>query len=263
MAKYRKKPVVVEAFQWFPDRPHPDVKITAPDRGSLEPRGIVQTAGGNAIVYAGDWVIAELDGRGYYPCRPKIFAATYEAVGGRPVKSLSAILTAYGSDKCRFHHDGQGHAYGPVYDDVIGPRRDRLTAVLEVGVLGGSSLRAWREWVPPVCRVVGIDNNLTCGAIPGVDLYQADSTNANAVRAVLGDSVFDLIVDDGGHALHEQAATWDALIRHLRPSGFFVVEDLQSAEAREYFARLGYVIYDYSAQTGKWDDAVAVYTKVP
>jgi hypothetical protein len=75
---YRKKPVVVEAVQWFHDRPHPAVKLTAPDRGSLTPRGIVQTAGGKAIVEDGDWLITEPDGRGHYPCKPDIFAATYE-----------------------------------------------------------------------------------------------------------------------------------------------------------------------------------------
>lgn len=80
MPKFRKKPIVVEAFQWFPDNPHPAVKITAPERGSLEPRGLVKTAGGNALVYPGDWVIEESDGSGHYPCRPDIFATTYEAV---------------------------------------------------------------------------------------------------------------------------------------------------------------------------------------
>ncbi len=80
MPKFRKKPVVVEAIRWSPDEPHPAVSLTAPERGSLELRGLVKTAGGNAIVYSGDWIITEPDGRGYYPCRPDIFDATYEAV---------------------------------------------------------------------------------------------------------------------------------------------------------------------------------------
>ncbi len=81
--RFRKRPVVVEAVQWFPDVPHPAVELTAPDRGSLVPRGLVQTAGGKALVEAGDWLITEPDGRGHYPCKPDIFAATYEAADGQ------------------------------------------------------------------------------------------------------------------------------------------------------------------------------------
>lgn len=80
MALFRKKPITVEAVRWSPDEPHPAVKTTAPERGSLEPRGLVKTAGGDAIVYSGDWIITEPDGRGYYPCRPDIFAASYDPV---------------------------------------------------------------------------------------------------------------------------------------------------------------------------------------
>lgn len=31
-----------------------------------------------AQIAEGDWVIAELDGSGFYPCRADVFAATYE-----------------------------------------------------------------------------------------------------------------------------------------------------------------------------------------
>ncbi len=51
------------------------------------------------------------------------------------------------------------------------------------------------------------------------------------------------------------------LLPRLRPSGLYVCEDLQSGEAREWFAQQGCVIHDNAALTGKWDDALAVYTK--
>lgn len=78
--KYRKRPVVVDAAQFDPAVGHPAVKETAPERGSLDRRYVVQTAGGTAFLWPGDWIIAEPDGRGYYPCKPDIFAATYEPV---------------------------------------------------------------------------------------------------------------------------------------------------------------------------------------
>lgn len=80
MATYRKKPIIVEAVQLGDDLAHPAVRVTAPERGSVEPRGIVRTKHGQVFVNPGDWLIAELDGSGFYPCKPDIFTATYEAV---------------------------------------------------------------------------------------------------------------------------------------------------------------------------------------
>lgn len=76
MALFRKKPVVVEANQFF----HP---ATGPFGTQTEEdgRAYVTTAHGQKVyLEPGDWIIAEPDGRGFYPCKPDIFAATYEVV---------------------------------------------------------------------------------------------------------------------------------------------------------------------------------------
>ena len=83
--KYRKKPVVVDAFQWEgPWHNRSVVKKVSIDGdassvGGEQVRFYVTTAHGqDAFLVPGDWVIAEPDGRGHYPCKPDIFAATYE-----------------------------------------------------------------------------------------------------------------------------------------------------------------------------------------
>lgn len=84
MAKYRKKPVVVEAEQFFYDgQPVPGVHYPpkSPDGRTYEGDAFVVTAHGqSAYLDNGDWVIAEPDGEHYYPCKPDIFEATYEAI---------------------------------------------------------------------------------------------------------------------------------------------------------------------------------------
>jgi hypothetical protein len=86
MAKFRKKPVVVEAEQFggfYQARYPTGVEM---EENSNEPwkeryRFYVVTAHGQRVyLEAGDWIIAEPDGRGYYPCKPDIFEATYEPV---------------------------------------------------------------------------------------------------------------------------------------------------------------------------------------
>lgn len=111
MAKYRKKPVVIEATQWFKNGDHPqdgsrEVNITSnsakfltegevvryyrkPTDDSQRPcehckqimhvHGWIDTKEGGHIVCPGDFIITGVQGE-RYPCKPDIFAATYEAV---------------------------------------------------------------------------------------------------------------------------------------------------------------------------------------
>lgn len=82
--KFRKKPVVVEATQWFPGVELPDLICvpgeTGVDYGSgiLGMMVIIRTLEGSLTVSPGDWIIT--GARGRYPCKPDIFEATYEAV---------------------------------------------------------------------------------------------------------------------------------------------------------------------------------------
>jgi hypothetical protein len=81
--KFRKKPVVIEATQWFKDGDHPAVlKVPLdglPSGYRLGYHGWVQTLEGGHIVTPGDWIITGVKGE-HYPCKPDIFEATYERV---------------------------------------------------------------------------------------------------------------------------------------------------------------------------------------
>ncbi len=77
MAKYRKKPVIVEAEQFLPDNCPDGVKPGL--EGEYGP-SVVTVHGQRTFVEYGDWIITEPDGIHHYPCKPDIFAATYEAL---------------------------------------------------------------------------------------------------------------------------------------------------------------------------------------
>jgi hypothetical protein len=70
--KFRKKPVVVEATQWFKNGDHPAVR----DVG-LKRLGWIETLEGGHHVTPGDWIITGVKGE-HYPCKPDIFEMTYE-----------------------------------------------------------------------------------------------------------------------------------------------------------------------------------------
>ena len=72
MAQYRKKPVVIEAVQWFPGVKHDGVYCK--DGGFY----VVTIHDQNAWLAPGDWILPEPKEGHFYPCKPDIFAATYE-----------------------------------------------------------------------------------------------------------------------------------------------------------------------------------------
>jgi hypothetical protein len=83
MPQFRKKPVVIEAEQFFRDK-HFDGKHVLVEGVDTSVREgarqfFIRTLEGDMIVNDGDWVITGVMGE-KYPCKPDIFEATYEAV---------------------------------------------------------------------------------------------------------------------------------------------------------------------------------------
>ena len=87
MAKYRKKPIVIEAEQWLPKKENWPGRA-APDElgvvwyfdatGTIA-EGKIDTPEGQHQVAIGDWIITGIKGE-KYPCKPDIFEQTYEKV---------------------------------------------------------------------------------------------------------------------------------------------------------------------------------------
>ncbi len=87
--KFRKKPVVVEAEQFLPNkigREFPKGVFTkyVPDpndeRVVYATFYVITIHGQETTVIDKDWIIPEPDGEHYYPCKPDIFEKTYELV---------------------------------------------------------------------------------------------------------------------------------------------------------------------------------------
>ena len=79
MAKYRKKPVVIEAIQWTGHNISDICKFTDRDVNHLIVGGqlYIATLEGVHRASVGDFIIKGVKGE-FYPCKPDIFAQTYE-----------------------------------------------------------------------------------------------------------------------------------------------------------------------------------------
>lgn len=83
MARYRKKPVVIEASQWHKHGDHVAVyrygDSTIDQYPAYKDCGFVNTLEGPLNVTPGDWIITGVKGE-VYPCKPDIFDITYDKV---------------------------------------------------------------------------------------------------------------------------------------------------------------------------------------
>lgn len=80
MGKYRKKPVVIEAWRIGSlDEPRPQWLIDSKDtRGGGDSYIEIHTLEGVMRGNRGDWIIRGVKGE-LYPCKHDVFQATYEA----------------------------------------------------------------------------------------------------------------------------------------------------------------------------------------
>ncbi|MFB4472159.1 hypothetical protein ACDI16_04280 [Oceanobacillus caeni] len=81
MAKYRKKPVEIDAIQWTGDNVKEVSNFISGTHSILPFAGIVfiETLEGKMEANVGDYIIKGVKGE-FYPCKPDIFKQTYEGV---------------------------------------------------------------------------------------------------------------------------------------------------------------------------------------
>jgi predicted O-methyltransferase YrrM len=140
--------------------------------------------------------------------------------------TLDALGILHGTDK-----SSRAHNYLTLYDQVLAPLRQSPARLLEIGVLGGASLRMWRDYFPRG-RIVGLDRDRAALAHAGerIEVHQADQSDALALAALVGSlEPFDVMVDDGSHIWSHQIETLRVLLPLLKPGGIYILEDLHTS----------------------------------
>jgi Methyltransferase domain len=122
--------------------------------------------------------------------------------------------------------------YLDVYDHLLADWQGRDISFLEIGVYKGGSLRMWREFFAPTARMTFLDIDPACKALelPGTEIRIGDQADAGFLAATARDrGPFHLIVDDGGHRMHQQITSFQALWPHLADRGLYIVEDTHTS----------------------------------
>jgi len=174
--------------------------------------------------------------------RPPVAIGASPYSGGNPLSKYFDSVDA-GPGIWKWSH------YFDVYHKHLARFRGTNATIVEIGIYSGGSLRLWRSYLGPHARIVGVDIS------PAVRVYErnpaygspdhifvGDQANGSFIREMM-DSLspkghVDILLDDGGHELHQQNATLHAAWQRLARGGVYICEDLlgiNHAFAREVY----------------------------
>jgi len=117
MQKFRKKPIVIEAEQFWPEQPTwpPGVVM----RGAAY---FIKTLEGEHVATPGDWIIRGIANE-LYPCKPEIFELTYEPYqNGRNSDSVHLVMEREGGGVGMLVDTGEWARV----QDILNEQRGRL-----------------------------------------------------------------------------------------------------------------------------------------
>jgi demethylmacrocin O-methyltransferase len=122
---------------------------------------------------------------------------------------------------------GDGMGYLPIYEKYFSPLRDQSIHLLEVGVNMGASILVWLEYFQNG-KISGVD--IEPRTRPTHERYsfrQGDQMDKNFWKSfVENNPKLDIIIDDGGHTSGQIETTFWSLWPHLKPGGYYCIEDL-------------------------------------
>jgi len=149
---------------------------------------------------------------------------------------LSRMAIEAGSDK-----GFPGHGYTRIYEHFFHDKREKITSLLEVGLLRHAiqnrlhrniydiapSLVMWRKYFKNA-NIYGFDiRDFSDVEIEGCTIIQGDqSSRSDLVKIFDHAKNFDVIIDDALHASLHQQITLSFLFPSLNPDGLFFIEDL-------------------------------------
>ena len=175
-------------------------------------------------------------GEGHAPRMP---LASFNTTAG---ERLTSLFNERRSDKG--DHD---HNYGPMYTSILDELRQstKRLRLLEIGLgshgkfvssMGafktrpGASLRAFRDYLGPSASIFGADvDEHVLFREEQIETAQVDQLDADSLENLysrFGNRKFDLVIDDGLHAGGANINVLAFGLRHVRPGGYVVIEDV-------------------------------------
>jgi hypothetical protein len=127
--------------------------------------------------------------------------------------------------------------YFELYERHFARFRGQPVTILEFGVSQGGSLQMWRDYFGPAARLFGVDINPQCRQFEeeGVRIFIGDQADRSFLRALAQElPQVDILIDDGGHTMKQQIATFEELFPRVAPDGVYLCEDVHTSYWRRW-----------------------------
>jgi cephalosporin hydroxylase len=129
--------------------------------------------------------------------------------------------------------------YFAIYDEHFSRYRGTDVCVVEFGVNHGGSLQLWRKYFGASAKICGVDINPDCKKFEedGVHIFIGDQADRAFLRSLVANIPrIDILIDDGGHAMLQQIATFEELFPHISDHGIYLCEDTHTSYWRKFGA---------------------------
>jgi hypothetical protein len=122
--------------------------------------------------------------------------------------------------------------YLEIYDQMLATYQGKDIRFLEIGIYKGGSMPMWQGFFGERAELTFLDIDPDCRALklPGTTVEIGDQSDPEFLQRV-GQTYgpFDLIVDDGGHKMHQQITSFRHLWPRLKDRGLYIVEDTHTS----------------------------------
>ena len=105
--------------------------------------------------------------------------------------------------------------------------------LLEIGIFMGGSLDLWNAYFGSEnCEIYGVDINPDCKQFENdnIKILIGDQDDEMFLDSIVNTTgPFDIIIDDGGHRMHQQIISLEKLFSHVKPGGIYLCEDIHTS----------------------------------
>lgn len=140
------------------------------------------------------------------------------------------LLTYFRNNDKRLIHKWM-HYFDIYHRHLARFRRKKIT-VVEFGVSHGGSLQMWRRYFGPRARIYGVDIDPRCARFAGwrTKIFIGDQEDRDFLRRIADEvGPIDVLIEDGGHTMGQQVATFEELYPKVKEDGVFLIEDLHTS----------------------------------
>lgn len=127
--------------------------------------------------------------------------------------------------------------YTEAYNRFFTKYRGKKVTLLEIGVYKGGSLQMWKDYLGEDAQIIGLDINPECKKLEeeNIKVYIGDQEDRNYLQAMKKQiGQIDIIVDDGGHTMKQQIASFEELFAALSEGGVYLCEDCMTSYWADY-----------------------------